>query len=64
MDIGKKLVSLLRCLDDEMCFVYIGPMSVVCHPAGDITETVTWLFKGKISVCYRYIYVYFGAFCV
>jgi len=39
--------------NDEICFVGIELKFIVCHPARDITETVTKLFKGKISVCYR-----------
>jgi len=36
--------------NDEICIEFI-----VCHPARDITETVTKLFKGKISVYLRAI---------
>ena len=39
--------------NDEICFVGIEPKFIVCHPARDIAETVTKLFKGKISVCCR-----------
>jgi len=39
--------------NDEICFIGIEPKFIVCHPARDITETVTKLFKGKISVCRR-----------
>ena len=39
--------------NDEICFVGIDPKFTVCHPAWDITEAVTKLFKGKINVCCR-----------
>ena len=39
--------------NDEICFVGIRPKFIVCPPARDITETVTKLFKGTISVCCR-----------
>ena len=44
--------SLSGCnYNNEICFVRIDPKSIVCHPARDTTETVTKLFKGKLSVC-------------
>jgi len=36
-----------------VCFVGVDPTFIVCHPARDITGTVTKLVTGKISVCYR-----------
>ena len=38
---------------DKICFVAIEPKFNVSHPASNITETVTHLFKGKFSVCCR-----------
>ena len=34
----------------EICFVHIEPNSIVCHPTRDITETLSKILKGKISV--------------
>jgi len=49
-----KFAALSGCTyNDEICFVGIEPKFIVCHPARDNTETVTTLFKGKISVCCR-----------
>ena len=49
-----KSAALSGCTyNDEICFVRTEPKFIVCHPARDITETVTKLFKGKISVCCR-----------
>jgi len=49
-----KFAALSGCTyNDEISFVDIEPIFIVCHPARDITETVTKLFKGKISVCAR-----------
>jgi len=46
-----KFVVLSGCpYNDEICFVDIEPKFIVCHPVRDITETVTKLFKGKMSV--------------
>jgi len=36
--------------NDEICFVGIESKFVICYPVRDITETVTKLFKGNISV--------------
>jgi len=49
-----KFVALSGCTyNDEICFVGIRPKFIVCYPVSDTTETVTKLFKGKISVCCR-----------
>jgi len=49
-----KFVSLSGCTyKDEINFVGIKSKFIVCHPARDITETVTRLLKGTISVCCR-----------
>ena len=49
-----KFPELYGCTyNDEIRFVVIEPKFIVCHPARDITETVTKLFKGKCSVCCR-----------
>jgi len=54
-----KVPALSACAyNDEICFVDIEPKFIVCHPARDITETATKLFKGKISVCRRKRYIY------
>ena len=37
-----KFAALSGCTyNNEICFVCIEPKSIVCHPARDITETVT-----------------------
>ena len=47
-----KFPELCGCTyNDEICFVGIELKCIVYHPARDIIETVTKLFKGKISVC-------------
>jgi len=33
--------------NDAICFVGIEPKFIVCHPARDITETVTKLFRER-----------------
>ena len=49
-----KFAALSGCTyNDEICFVDIESKFIVCHPARDVTETVTKLFKGKINVCCR-----------
>jgi len=49
-----KFAALSGCTyNDEISFAGIEPKFIVCHPARDITETVTKLFKGKLSVCCR-----------
>jgi len=55
-----KFAALSGCTyNDEICFVDIEPKFGVCHPARDITETVTKLFKGKISEAVLYIEICF-----
>ena len=44
-------MSKFGAYNDEISFVGIEPKLIVCHTAGDITEIVTKLFKGNISVC-------------
>ena len=45
-----KIDALTGCTyNDEICFVGIEPKFIVCHPARNITETLTKLFKGNIS---------------
>ena len=49
-----KFAALSGCTyNGEIRFVSIEPKFIVCHPARDITEPVSKLFKGKISVCFR-----------
>jgi len=49
-----KFSALSGCTyNDEICFVGIEPKLMFCHPARDITETVTKLFKGMISIYCR-----------
>jgi len=49
-----KFAALSGCTyNDEICFVGIEPKFIIFHPARDITETVTKLFKGNISICCR-----------
>jgi len=60
-----KFAALSGCTyNDKICFIGIEPKFIVCHPARDITETVTKFFKGKISVCCRQRYVYLGVICM
>ena len=50
-----KFAALSGCIyNDEICIFFgIETKFIVCHPARYITETVTKLFKRKISFCYR-----------
>ena len=60
-----KFAALSGCTyNDEVYFVGIEPTFIVCHPARDVTETVTKLFKGKMGVCCRKRYVYLGVNCM
>ena len=54
MEEMSKFAALSGCTyNAEICFVGTEPNFIVCHPARYITETVSKLFKGKISSCCR-----------
>ena len=55
-----KVPALSACAyNDEICFVDIEPKFIVCHPARDITKTITYrcLRERSVSAVEKDIYI-------
>ena len=58
-----KFAALSECtFNNEIGFIRIEPKSIVCHPARDITETVTQLFEGRsVSAVDKDVYTWMSS---